>query len=238
MTTRRHDPPATADRLQRFRRRPGHRLPARAVPDHRPAAGRPRRDGRAAPRAADRSPDWPTWTCFAPSPGSSWSGTCWKPPPGCWPASTWEPPSTATSTRPPTSGSPYFTLRGPTPRRWRSTPSAWPSALGNGIVRSDRRMRSGEFKLAHVRTWGMEFQWAHHRPGRVRPRGPPGGPHRAGRARDEGAGVVPAARGGRGGRIRGRPAARAHGDGRHRLGASRAQPGQPGPAQRGACCAS
>ncbi len=31
-------------------------------------------------------------------------------------------------------------------------------ALGNGIVRSDRRMRSGEFKLAHVRTWGMEFQ--------------------------------------------------------------------------------
>jgi D-3-phosphoglycerate dehydrogenase len=31
-------------------------------------------------------------------------------------------------------------------------------ALGNGIVRSDRRMRSGEFKLAHVRTWGLEFQ--------------------------------------------------------------------------------
>jgi len=31
-------------------------------------------------------------------------------------------------------------------------------ALGNGIVRSDRRMRSGEFKLAHVRTWGMQFQ--------------------------------------------------------------------------------
>ncbi|MCY4665262.1 MAG: hypothetical protein OXC00_11405 [Acidimicrobiaceae bacterium] len=31
-------------------------------------------------------------------------------------------------------------------------------ALGNGIVRSDHRMRSGEFKLAHVRTWGMEFQ--------------------------------------------------------------------------------
>ncbi len=30
-------------------------------------------------------------------------------------------------------------------------------ALGNGIVRSDRRMRSGEFKLAHVRTWGLEF---------------------------------------------------------------------------------
>ena len=30
-------------------------------------------------------------------------------------------------------------------------------ALGNGIVRSDRRMRSGEFKLAHVRTWGVEF---------------------------------------------------------------------------------
>lgn len=31
-------------------------------------------------------------------------------------------------------------------------------AAGNGIVRSDRRMRTGEFKLAHVRTWGMEFQ--------------------------------------------------------------------------------
>ena len=31
-------------------------------------------------------------------------------------------------------------------------------ALGNGMLRSDRRMRSGEFKLAHVRTWGMEFQ--------------------------------------------------------------------------------
>ena len=31
-------------------------------------------------------------------------------------------------------------------------------ALGNGIVRSDRRMRSGDFKLAHVRTWGVEFQ--------------------------------------------------------------------------------
>ena len=31
-------------------------------------------------------------------------------------------------------------------------------ALGNGIVRSDRRMRSGDFKLAHVRTWGLEFQ--------------------------------------------------------------------------------
>ena len=30
-------------------------------------------------------------------------------------------------------------------------------AVSNGIVRSDRRMRSGEFKLAHVRTWGMEF---------------------------------------------------------------------------------
>lgn len=30
-------------------------------------------------------------------------------------------------------------------------------ALGNGILRSDRRMRSGEFKLAHVRTWGVEF---------------------------------------------------------------------------------
>lgn len=30
-------------------------------------------------------------------------------------------------------------------------------ALGNGILRSDRRMRSGEFKLAHVRTWGLEF---------------------------------------------------------------------------------
>ena len=31
-------------------------------------------------------------------------------------------------------------------------------SLGNGIVRSDRRMRSGEFKLAHVRTWGLEFR--------------------------------------------------------------------------------
>ena len=102
------------------------------------------------------------------------------------------------------------------------------------------RQRDGALRPAHAlgrvqagpcAHLGDGVPGAHHRFGRVRPCSPPGGPHRGRRARHEGAGLVPTARGGRDSRLRAGVSARAHEQCRHRVGASRAQPGNQGPSQ-------